>query len=308
MKQQNTKKFSIWTLWSPIKFAAISFGLIASIVFIYGLITHYVYGAAPIPQAPLFTLLTIALIVAAFIQIKTLPREKMDRPSFIAIHNTQTAIMSLLFLTSSYLIVRYAQQIMFQLLIMETRISIAFLITITATLLFYLYLLGLNIANIYAKFRRAREMNIPTWKIILSMPFGFAALWAPGYILATSPTKQPTIAPKSKQLQAATEWITQRPAHTIAAFIAVTLLSGFFFGFNSVLLTFSLTLIFGIWALQRGTKNFTKNMPGKYSSAAVIFNIIMLTMFFVYFTLIPQTTQDVQATITTPEQIEIIEQ
>ncbi len=308
MKQKNTKQFSIWTLWSPIKFATISFCLMVSIAFIYGLIGHSVYNPTAISQTLLFTLLGIAIVGAGFIQIKTLPREKMDRTSFIAIHNTQTAIMSLLFLISSYLIIRYAQQIMIHLLIMETRISITFLITMTATLLFYLYLLGLNIANIYAKFRRAREMNIPTWKIIFSMPFGFAALWAPGYILATDNTKQATIAPKSKQLQAATEWITQRPAHTIAAFIAVTLLSGFFFGFNAVLLTFSLTLVFGIWALQRGTKNFTKNMPGKYSSAAVIFNIIILALFFVYFTLIPQTTQEVQATITTPEQIEIIEQ
>lgn len=308
MKQNNTTKFSIWTLWSPLKFATISFGIMITTALIYSLIAGAIYTPATIPQTPLITLLLIGFVGATAIQIKSLPRGKMDRTSFVAIHNAQTITLSVLFIISSYLLVRHAQQIIFYLLIMETRLSATFLITLTASLIFYLYLLGLLFANIYAKFRRARELNIPTWKIICSMPFGFAALWAPGYILDSDTAKKPTYTQKSKHLNDATNWIISRPAHTIATFIAITLLSGFFFGFNAVLLTFSLALICGIWALQSGTKSFIKNMPGKYTTATIIFNIALIILFIGFYVFVPTTTQNVQLTISDTEIIEAPQQ
>ncbi|MBO5946593.1 MAG: hypothetical protein J6Q44_00425 [Alphaproteobacteria bacterium] len=308
MENNNATKFSIWTLWSPLKFAAISFGIMITTAFIYSLIAGAIYTPAPIPQTPLITLLLIGFTGAIAIQVKHLPRDKMDRTSFIAIHNTQTIILSVLFIASSYMLVRYAQQIIFYLLIMETRISATFLITLTASLIFYLYLLGLLFANIYAKFRRARELNIPTWKIIFSMPFGFAALWTPGYILDSGTVKKATFAPRAQLLKRATNWVISRPAHTIATFIMITILSGFFFGFNAVLLTFSLALIFGIWALQSGTKTFIKKIPGKYALSAVIFNLALIILFIGFYAFMPTTTQDVQLTISDTEIIEIQQQ
>lgn len=308
MKKNNTTKFSTWTLWSPLKFAAISFGIMITTAFIFSLIAGAIYAPAPMPQTPLVILLAIGFIGAIAIQIKSMPRDKMDRTSFVAIHNTQTIILSLFFIASSYILVRYAQQIIFYLLIMETRLSATFIITLTATLIFYLYLLGLLFANIYAKFRRIRELNVPTWKIICSMPFGFAALWTPGYILDAGTIKKPTYAPKSKCLTNATNWVISRPAHTIATFIAITTLSGFFFGFNAVLLTFSLALIFGIWALQRGTKTSIKNIPGKYANATVIFNAVLVILFIGFYAFMPTTTQNVQLTISDTEIIETQQQ
>lgn len=308
MKKNNTTKISTWTLWSPLKFAAISFGIMITTTFIFSLIAGAKYGPVLTPQTPLIILLTIGFIGAIAIQIKSLPRDKMDRTSFITIHNIQTITLSLLFIVSSYILVRYSQQIIFYLLIMETRLSATFIITLTATLIFYLYLLGLLFANIYAKFRRVRELNIPTWKIICSMPFGFAALWTPGYILDSGTVKNPTYALKSKTITNATNWVISRPAHTIATFIAITTLSGFFFGFNAVLLTFSLTLIFGIWASQRGTKTFIKNMPSKYANTAVIFNAVLVILFVGFYVFVPTTTQNVQLTISDTEIIETQQQ
>ena len=246
-------------------------------------------------------LLALGFICSIALQINSLPRAKMDQLSFISIHNTQTVLLSGLFITSSYLLARYAQQIMFYLFMLETRLSATFIITLTASLLFYLYLLGLAIANIYAKFRRIREFNVPTWKIICSMPFGFAALWTPGYIIKSTATKATAFTPKSKWMQRATNWICLRPANTIATFIAITTLSGFFFGFNAVLLTFSLTLIFGIWALQRGTKSFIQDMPRKYATASVIFNVALLAITIIYFAIPHTSDQDVQITISDTE-------
>ena len=301
MKKSTTEKFSTWTLWSPLKFAAISFCILISIAFIYSLIAGAIYTPATIPQTPLMILLALGFICSIALQINSLPRAKMDQRSFISIHNTQTVLLSGLFITSSYLVARYAQQIIFYLFMLETRLSATFIITLTTSLLFYLYLLGLVIANIYAKFRRIREFNVPTWKIICSMPFGFAALWTPGYIIKSTATKATAFTPKSKWMQRATNWICLRPANTIATFIAITTLSGFFFGFNAVLLTFSLTLVFGIWALQRGTKSFIQDMPRKYATASVIFNAALLAITIIYFAIPHTSDQDVQITISDTE-------
>lgn len=304
MKKNNMNKISTWTLWSPLKFATISFMLMISTAFIYSLIANAIYGTTTSPT-PLIILLSLGFIGAVALQIRALPRQKMDRASFSTVHNLQTIILSVLFIISSYMIARYAQQIMFYLLILETRVSSTFILTLTASLLFYLYLLGLLFANMYAKFQRIREFKIPIWKIIFSIPFGFSALWTPGYILDYGTTTKPTYAPKSKWLSNATKWIVARPINTIATFVLITVLSGFFFGFNSILLTFALTLIFGIWTLQTGTKPFIKNMPGKYATTVVIFNIIMVIMTIGFFAFFPATTQDVQPTPMAHESIEI---
>ena len=305
MKHQTKPTISTWTLWSPIKFAAISFGILISTTFIYTLVAGRIYTPSTIPQTPLIIMLIIGFIGTIVIQLKSLPRTKMDRTSFITIHNIQTIILSTLFIISSFIIVRHAQQIMFYLLMLETRLSYTFILTLTGTLLFYLYLLGLLTANIYAKFRRIREFNIPGWKILFSIPFGFAALWAPGYILNSNTAKNATYTTKSTILNHATQWITSRTSHTISTFIAITTLSGFFFGFNSVLLTFSLTLIFGIWALQTGTKAFSKNMHGKYATTVVIFNITLIIITAAFFALSTSATQNAQITTSAPETIEI---
>lgn len=308
MTENNTNKFSTWILWSPLKFAVISFCVMISTAFFYSLIAGAIYNPSGIPQTPLWILLAIGFICSIAFQFKKLPRDKMDRTSFIAIHNTQTIVLSGLFLISAYLISRHAQQIMFTLLMMETRISATFLIVLGASLLFYLYLIGLLVANICAKVRRIREFNIPTWKIVCSMPFGFSALWTPGYILDANASKVPSYTPKSELLNRANNRIISTTTYTIATFIAITLLSGFFFGFNSVLLTFSLTLIFGIWAIQVGTKKFIKSMPDKYSTSAVIFNIALLIITIVFFSLAPATTPDAQITISDTEITETITQ
>ena len=75
-----------------------------------------------------------------------------------------------------------------------------------------------------------------------------------------------------------------------------------------MLLTFSLALIFGIWALQSGTKPFIKNIAGKYANAAVIFNAILVILFIGFYAFMPTTTQDVQLTISDTEIIETQQQ
>lgn len=299
MANEQRTNLSTWTLWSPIKFALITFG----IMIIGAIILSIIYSWAQIPvdnfYTPLLLTLFASIVAGAIIQIRTAPRSSLNRPTFITIQNTQTIILSALFLLSSYLILLYNQEIMLNLLLMETHFSSTFLLTLSTCALFYLYLIGLFISNFYAKFSRIRTFNIPTWKIILSIPFGFSALWTPGYILDHKSAK-------TKSNSNITNWIISKPANTIATYIAIILVSGFFFGFNSVLLTYALALIFGIWTIQVGPQKFIKTMPGKYSTAAVVFNITLLLIILCFKALVPPTTQAVQINISdtpTPTQI-----
>ncbi|MBQ8367685.1 MAG: hypothetical protein IJX43_01320 [Alphaproteobacteria bacterium] len=301
MPNKTNSKLSTWLFWSPLKFAFMSLGIMLTAAFIFSIVASTFYTNTTLPQTPMLIILVLGICLGAIIQIRKLPTDKMDRQSFIALHNGQTIILSLAFMIASYLIFVNYQQIMFSMLIMETNSSVSFLMILIIAALFYLYLTGLAIANIYAKFRRIREFDVPTWKIIFSMPFGFSGLWTAGYLLNTPTQKQTTIQINSKWYSAWTKWVISRPATTIATFIVITILSGFFFGFNAVLLTFSLALIFGIWTLQIGSRQFTKTVPTKYATTTVIINITLLVIFLGFRALVPPTTQNVQINITDTE-------
>lgn len=293
-QQHNTL---LWTLWSPLKFAASALILMLTITFVYVFGSLAFYGASTvIPQSHIITYLIITLVFCVAYQIRHMPRDKMSQASFVSIHNAQTFILSALFLCASYFLAKYAQQILLNLILMGSNLSVTFiLITVVASLL-YLYLTGLFIANIYAKYLRARALKIPTWKFLFSIPFGFSAIWVPGYFLDTDTTNNKTV--KSTNWYAKiTNWSIARPINTILSFIFISTLSGFFFGFNSVLLTFCLTLIFGLWYLQIGSKNFIKNINKRYSTMAVIINIALIVILSCFSAFVPVTTQNVQINI-----------
>ena len=170
-------------------------------------------------------------------------------------------------------------------------------ILIPAIALYFLYLVGIEIFNIYVKIRRIQDFNIPTWKIILSIPFGFSALWVPGYLLKTTKQKKVAQEIKSKWYAKLISWTTKTQLNTISMFVFITVLSSFFAGLNAVLLTFSFALLFGIWALQIGTKQFEKNIAKKYYSVAVIINIALIILFICTYIFAPKTQQNIQINI-----------
>jgi hypothetical protein len=52
-----------------------------------------------------------------------------------------------------------------------------------------LYLIGVALSGIYAKYKRATTLGIKPWKVILSMPFAFLLMWTPGYLIKDKDTK-----------------------------------------------------------------------------------------------------------------------
>lgn len=298
MKTTNTSKLSTWVLWAPLRFALTTFISVTLIGILYLMIAGAIFPSAPIPQQPLAILTTLTILTCIYLLEIKLTHNKLDQESFVLAHNTQTICASLIFISSSYLILRNYNEIAFKLMLLETQSMVLFFLTVIFGTIFLLYIPGILITNFFAKFRRIQDFNIPTWKIICSLPFGFSALWIPGYMLNNTTKKAPIISTKIKWYKKLTNLILSTPIHLIATFIPVTLMSGFLFGLNGVLLTFILALIFGVWVLKVGQEKFIKDIGGHYTSLSIIINLILIitTICIVRFT--PPMAENIQINIT----------
>lgn len=293
---KKTPSITTWLLWTPLKFAFLSFISIFTISFLYTWISEHIVFDKYTNTAPILTLITISIICCIYYVIKKIPKITMDQKSFVAIHNAQTILSFLLFTMSGYLLFTNQQYLIYSITTGTTSEPGTILTLMTLFSIFLLYTLGLTLINLYVKFKRIQELKIPTWKIICSIPFGFSALWLPGYLTQTNKSHTPGQQIKSKWYNRINTWITSNRANTIATFIFITALSGFYIGFSTSLLTFSMALIYGIWTLKIGAKKISDRIPGTYSTTAVIINITLIIVLSMAYIFMPQS-QNIEITI-----------
>lgn len=293
---KKTPSITTWLLWTPLKFAFLSFISIFTISFLYTWISEQIVFDKYTNTAPILTLITISIICCIYYVIKKIPKITMDQKSFVAIHNAQTILSFLLFTMSGYLLFTNQQYLIYSITTGTTSEPGTILTLMTLFSIFLLYTLGLTLINLYVKFKRIQELKIPTWKIICSIPFGFFALWLPGYLTQTNKSHTPGQQIKSKWYNRINTWITSNRANTIATFIFITALSGFYIGFSTTLLTFSMALIYGIWTLKIGAKKISDRIPGAYSTTAVIINITLIIVLSMAYIFMPQS-QNIEITI-----------
>lgn len=299
MKNAKTPTLLTWLLIKPIKYAICIMCLFILVSFIYGMFNSNLFSQQS--QITLGAIITLLCGLATLYFAYRMPRIKMDRFSFVALHNAQNFIISVAFiLTAVFILTNYNQALLY-LMWMDTQSHTMVTLTIIAIALFYLYIIGLFISNVYIKFMRAREMKIPTWKIICSMPFGFSLIWIPGYMLE-SPTPRKVGQPiNAMWYKRFTNWVLSCPLNTVLTFATLTVMSGFFYGFNAVLATSIAALIFGVWLLTSDTKTMQAKIGGAYSSVAVVLNIVLLLSILVIGTIHTPTIN----TTSQPETIEI---
>lgn len=279
MAEKKQPGISSWLIWGPLKFAMISFALMLIAALGYGMANSLIFDGNA-SRITLHVLLGVAFAAAVVLAIYKMPRSNLDRRSFVAVCNAQTFTVSATFIISTLLIVANAQKIMLHMLRLESHSPTMFVIVMIIAALFYLFLCGLFIANIYAKYRRCRAMGISAWKTICTLPFGYALLWIPGYLIADEKAKKDaTVAIRAKWYAKLTDWIISKPVITVIVFVALGVFSGFFFGFNAILLTMFLGIVFAIWSNIQGTKKFRKNIGGKYTTFAIAANIVLLIAF-----------------------------
>ena len=302
MKQNNNNtKISTWTLWAPLKFSFLCFGLIFLSASINTFVLERLF-APNISHSIFITLTTIVFIFSLIFLIKKLPIKKMDQRSFISLHIAQTLITTICFYTLTYFLIYNTQTFMIKMTLMATHSIGLFFITMLLFGLITLYISGVYFSNIYAKFRRIQDLNIPTWKIIFIIPFGFSALWIPGFLMKPD-NKQQTITSNNKTYNKFIDWVLTNTTNIVSVFIFITLLSTLLFGITPVLLTFIFALIYGIWTLQIGEKKFKQKISGQYSTVAMIINIVMILTIIVFSTFASHTSDSVTINISDTDEI-----
>ena len=272
MAHKKSQSLLTWLLWHPLKFALIAFGLIV-------LISAVLNAMGVSTDGPIAFGVIIAVVIAAAITFWYMPRGNMDRRGFIALNNAQTLIATTIFWASAIIIATYQAQITNKLLWMATMQSGMFFTIFVLVGVFYMYLFGVSLTNLYTKYQRCREMGISPWKIILSMPFGFGLLWTPGYLLDDGNTNNSSVTISARWYERLTNWIMSNPIYTTLAFALIVIYSGFFAGFNAALLTLASAVVFAIWLRIAGLSGFRGAQNRTYAYVAIVVNIAIIIGF-----------------------------
>lgn len=297
MSENKSQCLMSWILWRPLKFALTLLGLGIAVMIPYEIVSATIGGATAL--ATLGILSIVAIVFATYLLFHRLPHDNLDRYSFVALENAQAYVLALAVFVAMLAIMQ-AQSFLISLAMMGTAGNVIFVLLAAVMFVAYAYLVGLSLANVYAKFRRGRAMNIPTWKIICSIPFGFNLIWIPGYILPDEKApKTPVIPIHASWYKKLTNWIVSRPSRTILAFAILTLFTGFMFGIQTIFWTCAAILLFAIWVSGVGAKRFCKNIGGTYATVAVVLNIIMiLAISVITYRQISQISENVTITVT----------
>lgn len=297
MSENKSQCLMSWILWRPLKFALTLLGLGIAVMIPYEIVSATIGGATAMWTLGILSI--AAIVFATYLLFHRLPHDNLDRYSFVALENAQAYVLALAVFVAMLAIMQ-AQSFLISLAMMGTAGNVIFVMLAAVMFVAYAYLVGLSLANVYAKFRRGRAMNIPTWKIICSIPFGFNLIWIPGYILPDEKApKTPVIPIHASWYKKLTNWIVSRPSRTILAFAILTLFTGFMFGIQTIFWTCAAILLFAIWASGVGAKRFCKNIGGAYATVAVVLNIIMiLAISVITYRQISQISENVTITVT----------
>lgn len=297
MSENKSQCLMSWILWRPLKFALTLLGLGIAVMIPYEIVSATIGGATALVTLGILSI--AAIVFATYLLFHRLPHDNLDRYSFVALENAQAYVLALAVFVAMLAIMQ-AQSFLISLAMMGTAGNVIFVLLAAVMFVAYAYLVGLSLANVYAKFRRGRAMNIPTWKIICSIPFGFNLIWIPGYILPDEKApKTPVIPIHASWYKKLTNWIVSRPSRTILAFAILTLFTGFMFGIQTIFWTCAAILLFAIWVSVVGAKHFCKNIGGTYATVAVVLNIIMmLAISVITYRQISQISENVTITVT----------
>lgn len=291
MEQNSKSGILTWLLWGPLKFMVAAFIISAIVMSACALIAGPTgWNNMAVPCCAL-----ASLVIAGVLVIRASPRDDLSRHLFVAIMNAQTLLLAVLFFIPMSIADNNPSTIPYWIMSYHNNISVILLAG-----LFFMYITGLYLFYAYVKFRRARTIGIPAWKIICSMPFGFAMTWIPGYFLPDAPATIHKNNNSSNTYNRITSWILARPITSIVAFAIVTMLAN-----SYPLLTFGLAAVFGIWVMRTGIDTFKKNIAGTYSTCAIAVNIATLII-IIWIGITSAWAKNLQpATPAAPEQITI---
>lgn len=225
-------------------------------------------------MGPLVLFVFLGFCWTIYRMIKKLPHDDMYRDDFIAISNGCSLIaifiplITLLFLGFDVNMLRYKFMWLY-----VFQPGLLWLLAIIAILL-YLYLFGVAVSNVYAKYKRAVQIGISKRLIIASMPFTFFLMWTPGYLIPDTKNNS-NLNIKSRWYSKFNKWVVANTTNTLFIFLTFVLFTNVFSGMLSLLLTGSLLVIYALWNLKYKDK-FIKQVNNGYALTAVALNISIL--------------------------------
>lgn len=271
--EKTTKQLKSWLFGKPVLFSLVSFLSVIVFVLMYSLVGSFIHFDMGYDSLAALFLFILPFIYPVYYLIKKLSVDKMYRNDFIAIVNG-CAIISLLFsaFTIPYFThIEELRRYMLKMYVLHPAIfnTAAFLLIFVA-----LYLIGVSIANIYAKYKRCTTMGINKWKVILSMPFAFFMLWTPGYLIEEK-TKKSNLEIKSVWFSKFQKWVVSGFNNTLLVFLFLLLLKSVFAGILTITLSVAILVIYTLWYVKHKS-DFIKNINNGYALTAVGINLAVI--------------------------------
>ena len=262
LKSWLLKKPLLFTFWSVILGIVLSFGysVIQSIFNFETLV-------------PLYILCILTLVLPACYMIQKLPHEKMNQNDFVAITNGTGIISVIASLITVLTMSIYGTGLRHSMMLFYTHPT-TFYFLLSFILLVSLYLIGVAISGIYAKYKRAITLGTSPWKVILSMPFAFLLMWAPGYLIKDKEIKSETEI-KSVWYNKLNKLVLSNFSNTLFAFLLLIFFKSLIAGTTTLVLTTILLIIYALWYTKHKS-DFIKNINNGYALTAVGINLIIL--------------------------------
>ena len=268
---KNISQLKQWLFNKPAVFSVMFFGLITVLALLYSVIQTF-FGFNSF--TPIYFIFAISFIYSVYYMIKKLPHDNMYQSDFIAITNGASIISiasSIIAISVFGLYGSLFQRQMMKLYFFHPVIFGIVFLTIT---LVSLYILGVAISGVYAKYKRATTMGISPWKVILSMPFAFLLLWTPGYLIEEKKQKSNLVI-KAKWYSRFNNWVMSNFSNILFVFLFFVFAKTVIAGLPTLIYTCALLIIYAIW-YKKHKSDFVKNINAGYALTCIGINLAMI--------------------------------
>lgn len=269
--QKEKTKLKSWLLIKPLMFTLWCLILGTILGFAYSFIQSIFNFESMIP---LYILCALTFILPACYIIQKLPHEKMGQNDFVAITNGAgfiSIIASFIAILTFGFYGGNLQRDMLMMYILHPTMFYSILLFVFVT---SLYLIGVALSGIYAKYKRATTLGISPWRVILSMPFTFLLMWTPGYLIQDKEIKS-ELEIKSSWFKKLNKWVLANFNNTLFMFLLLLFFKCVIAGTATLVLSALLLILYVLWYVKHKS-DFIKNINKGYALTAVGINLAIL--------------------------------
>ena len=270
-KNQNKTSLKSWVLTKPVLFALWCMGLGILFGLGYALIQMILHIES---MVPVYLLCALAFVIPTYRLIKQLPHQDINQNDFVAITNGTSIISIIASFLTIFFVVFSGYGFQRSLIALSILHPMMFSLLFAVAIFISLYLIGVSITGIYAKYKRAVTMGVTPWKVILSMPFAFLLMWTPGYLNKDKDAKS-NLEIETKWYNQLNKWVLKNFNNTLFMFLLLMFCKGVITGFPTITLTALLLVIYALWYAKHKS-DFVKNINNGYAMTAVGINLAIL--------------------------------